>query len=377
MENKVCLMKLLMNKLYDTIPMRFLLFLTSLFFLAFNQTSIAQVKFSNEFLKIGVGARALGMSNAFVGTADDVTAGYWNPAGLSRMSSDLQFSYMHSEYFAGIAAYDYAAFATKIDTSSSIGFSFIRFGVDDIPNTTQLFDNNGIPDFNRVESFTAADYAGLLTYSRKSKIEGLSYGANVKIVHRIIGDFAKAWGFGFDVGAQYIKQKWYFGATGRDITSTFNAWSANLDQETRETFIRTDNEIPENSVEITLPELVLGVGRKFIVNDRIGLRTEINLKNTFDGKRNTLLKSDLVSVDPSFGFEATYNDLIYLRGGIGNFQITTDIDGNRLTTFQPNFGIGVKLPYVSIDYALTDIGDQSVALFSNVFSLRLDINKRQ
>ena len=194
----------------------------------------AQVKFSNEFLKIGVGARALGMSNSFVGSADDVTAGYWNPAGLSRMNSDLQFSYMHSEYFAGIAAYDYAALATKIDTASAIGFSFIRFGVDDIPNTTQLIDNNGNIDFNRVTSFSAADFAALLTYSRKSKVEGLSYGGNVKIIHRNIGDFADAWGFGFDVGAQYHKEKWYFGATGRDITSTFNAWTSNLDQATQE-----------------------------------------------------------------------------------------------------------------------------------------------
>lgn len=337
----------------------------------------AQVKFSNEFLKIGVGARALGMSNSFVGSADDVTAGYWNPSGLSRMNSDLQFSYMHSEYFAGIAAYDYAALATKIDTASAIGFSFIRFGVDDIPNTTQLIDNNGNIDFNRVTSFSAADFAALLTYSRKSKVEGLSYGGNVKIIYRNIGDFADAWGFGFDVGAQYHKEKWYFGATGRDITSTFNAWTSNLDQATQEVFIRTGNELPENSVEITLPELVLGVGRKFVINDRIGFRSELNLRNTFDGQRNTLVSSDPISIDPSLGFEVTYNDLIYLRGGVGNFQITTDIDGNRLTTFQPNFGVGVKLPYISIDYALTDIGDQSVALFSNVFSLRLDINKRQ
>ena len=126
-----------------------------------------------------------------------------------------------------------------------------------------------------------------------------------------------------------------------------------------------------------MPELVLGVGRKFVINDRIGFRSELNLRNTFDGQRNTLVSSDPISIDPSLGFEVTYNDLIYLRGGVGNFQITTDIDGNRLTTFQPNFGVGVKLPYISIDYALTDIGDQSVALFSNVFSLRLDINKRQ
>lgn len=334
-------------------------------------------KYSNEFLKIGVGARALGMSNAFVASADDVTAGYWNPAGLSRLESDFQFSLMHSEYFAGIAAYDYAAFATKIDEQSTIGFSFVRFGVDDIPNTTQLIDAEGNINFDRVTTFSAADYAGLISYARKSNVEGLSYGGNAKIIHRAVGDFANAWGFGFDLGMQYEKGKWMFAAVGRDVTTTFNAWSSNLDQETQQVFLQTGNEIPENSVELTLPELILGVNRSFVFSDKIGLTAELNFKNTFDGKRNVLFKSDPVSIDPSFGFETNYDDLIFLRGGIGNVQVTTDIDGNRLTTFQPNFGIGVKLPYISIDYALTDIGDQSVALYSNVFSVRIDINRKQ
>lgn len=339
---------------------------------------VAQVKFSNEFLKIGVGARALGMSNAFVASADDVTAGYWNPAGLSRMDDDFQFSLMHSEYFAGISAYDYAAFATKIDSNSTIGFSFIRFGTDDIPNTTQLIDANGNINFNQITTFSVADYAGLISYSRmSSSVEGLSYGGSVKLIHRVIGDFSKAWGFGFDLGAQYAKNKWVFAAMGRDVTSTFNAWTTNLDAETEEVFRLTNNEIPENSVEITLPELILAANRTFIFSDKFGMRAELDLKTTFDGKRNVLFKSDPVSIDPSLGIEGTYNDLIYLRFGVGNFQITTDINNNRTTTYQPNFGIGVKLPYISVDYALTDIGDQSVALYSNVFSVRIDINRKQ
>ena len=333
-------------------------------------------KFSNEFLKIGVGARALGMSNAFIARANDVTAGYWNPAGLTEMTSDYQVSLMHSEYFAGIAAYDYAAFAHRIDSMSSFGVSFIRFGVDDIPNTTQLIDSEGNIDFNRVTSFSAADYAALISYARKSGIEGLSYGANVKIVHRNVGDFADAWGFGLDAGARYERGKWTYAAMARDVTSTFNAWTSNLDAETQEVFILTGNELPENSVEITLPELLLGINRKFIFSNRIGMIAELNLKNTFDGQRNVLISADPISIDPSLGLEATYDDLIFLRLGVGNVQVTDDIDGNRITTFQPNFGIGVRFSSFSIDYALTDIGDRSVALYSNVFSLRLDLNRK-
>lgn len=108
-------------------------------FLSYGQGSIAP-KYSNEFLQIGVGARSLGMSLAQVASVNDVTAGYWNPAGLTGMKGRMQVAAMHSEYFAGIAKYDYAALSKRIDTASAIGLSVMRFGVDDIPNTTELID---------------------------------------------------------------------------------------------------------------------------------------------------------------------------------------------------------------------------------------------
>ncbi|HQV76516.1 MAG TPA: hypothetical protein PLE78_13565, partial [Flavobacteriales bacterium] len=92
-------------------------------------------KYSNEFLAVGVGARALGMGNAFTAVTNDVTSGYWNPAGLLGVKGDLQIGAMHSEYFAGIAKYDYIGVAKPIDSLSTISFSFIRFGIDNIPNT--------------------------------------------------------------------------------------------------------------------------------------------------------------------------------------------------------------------------------------------------
>ena len=169
------------------------------------------------------------MSNAYVSAVNDVTSGYWNPAGLVGIQTDFQADLMHAEYFAGIANYDYGAFATKIDSSSAFGLSLIRFGVDDIPNTTQLIDADGNIDFDRISSFSVADYAFLFSYARKSRMKGLRYGVNVKIIYRQIGDFAQAWGFGLDLGAQYSYKGWNFGAMARDVTSTFNAWSFSLD----------------------------------------------------------------------------------------------------------------------------------------------------
>ena len=212
-------------------------------------------KYSNEFLAIGIGGDALGLANSVVAQTDNVNSGYWNPAGLTEVNKWLEVGLMHSEYFAGIAKYDYLGLAHSLDDRSAIGFTAIRFAVDDIPNTTQLIDNNG---YDRVSTFTAADYGFLLSYARKLKIEGLSLGGNFKVIHRKVGDFAKSWGFGLDFGLQYkTKNKWQFGLMARDVTSTFNAWVFTLDSETQEVFLATGNALPENGLEITLPKIIL------------------------------------------------------------------------------------------------------------------------
>ncbi len=340
--------------------------------------SVAQTaKYSNEFLAIGVGARALGMSNAHITSVNDVTAGYWNPAGLLGIKSNLQVGMMHSEYFAGIAKYDYGAIAKPIDSTSAMGISVIRFGVDNIPNTTELIDAEGNWDYNRITEFSAVDYAFIFTYAKRMKVPGLKLGGNFKVIHRKVGDFANAWGFGLDAGAHYDKDNWRFAAMARDITSTFNAWSYSLDDNIQEVFAQTGNEIPVNSLEITLPRLILGVARQFDFGDKFTLLSEANFDMTFDGKRNVLIKSDPLSVDPHLGLEFGYSGFIFFRAGLGNLQRVTEITNKEVLTFQPNIGIGVKIKRITLDYALTDIGDQSVALYSNVFSLKFDIVKME
>ncbi len=341
--------------------------------------ALAQTKYSNEFLNIGVGARGLAMSNTQVSLVDDGTAGYWNPAGLLSMNSDRQISLMHSEYFAGIAKYDFGSFALKFDDNSAGALSIIRFGVDNIPNTTQLIDNQGNIDYNKITQFSAADYGILFSYARKMpKINGLVLGGNAKIIRRVIGDFSNSWGFGVDIGAQYEYKKWKFGAFARDITTTFNAWSTTLDEETKAVFLRTNNEIPTNSLEITLPRLILGASRKFVFFKNFSTLVAVDMDITTDGKRNSLIKSDPFSIDPHAGVELGYKNTIFVRGGYGNIQQETDFLNQKAFTGQFNIGVGVVIKKVlTIDYALSDIGDNSIALYSNVFSLRLNINKQQ
>lgn len=331
-------------------------------------------KYSNEFLSLGIGARSLGMSNAVVASVDDVTAGYWNPAALNGIKNDLQVGLMHAEYFAGIAKYDYGAVAKRLDEKSVGAFSVIRFGVDNIPNTTELIDAQGNINYDRISYFSAADYAFILSYARELR-EDLQVGGNAKIIHRKIGDFARAWGFGVDASAIYARKDWRFAAVLRDATSTFNAWSFSLSPTMVDVFVATGNELPENSLELTLPRLILGSARTFDFGANFNLLAEANMVLTSDGRRNTLLRTGLISADPYLGVQGGYKNIVFLRAGLGNIQQVTDLGGKKVYNVQPNMGIGVKIKQVSLDYAYTDIGNSSVALYSHVFSLRFDLDK--
>jgi hypothetical protein len=353
--------------------------LVLLFFLASVGLQAQTRKYSNEFLNIGVGARALGMANANVASVEGVNAGYWNPAGLLKQKNELEVGLMHAEYFAGIAKYDYIGASKRIDSNSVAGISILRFGVDNIPNTLDLVDANGNVDYNRVTSFNAVDFAALISYARNiPKLKGVEVGGNFKIIRRKLGDFGGAWGFGLDLGTKYNYKGWTLAAMARDITGTFNAWSYNLDQKQVATLIQTGNEIPTSSLEVTTPRLILGGSKKYLVwKDRISVLGEVNLINTFDGLRNTVINSNLWSMEPAFGLEVGYKGFVFLRGGLGNIQKQlNDRATLYVTTVQPNFGVGVKYKIFTLDYALTDIGDKSTALYSNIISLKVDINKK-
>lgn len=346
-------------------PLAFVLFIIG--FNTYSQTT--SPKYSNEFLNLGIGARSLGMGGTQVGIVEDVTSGYWNPAGLLNLKSKYEVGLMHAEYFAGIAKYDYIGFATAIDSSSHLGLSVIRFGVDDIPDTRYLYDANGVINYDNIRFFSAADYAFLISYAKRDLlIKGLKLGANFKVVHRVVGKFANAWGFGIDFGAQYEYKGWKIGVMGRDITGTFNAWSHNTEM-VKDVYSATGNKIPENSVEVTLPKLLIGLGKEFKIW-RLGILPAVDFNMTFDGKRNVLLKSDVVSADPVMGMEIDYQNFIFLRGGVKNIQ---EVESE--TSYELNFGVGFKVKGLQIDYAMTDVGDISQSLYSHVFSLKYGFTK--
>ncbi|MFC4721215.1 PorV/PorQ family protein [Geojedonia litorea] len=330
-------------------------------------------KYSNEFMNIGVDAAALGMSNSVVSHTGDVNSGYWNPAGLVKIE-DNQLALMHSSYFANIANYNYIGYAMPLDDRSAVGISLIRFGVDDILDTTQLIDDQGNINYDRISLFSTADYGLTVSYARSLPIDGLSYGVNAKIIRRIIGDFATSWGFGLDLGVQYEANDWKFGVMARDITTTFNAWA--FDDEKLATIrdaVEGQNQTVPDKTEITIPKLQLGLSKAFEFHYDYTLLASFDLNMRFE-ENNDIISSSVVSMNPALGFEFGYTDLVFLRAGVGNFQNELQIDNSEDLSFQPSFGLGFKYNGIQIDYAFTDIGDQSAALYSNVFSLKIDFS---
>ena len=346
--------------------------------------SVAQFrKYSNEFLNIGAGARGLGMGGAQIVSVKDGTAGYWNPAGLVEIREFPQVNVMHAEYFAGIGKYDFGSLALPVKGGRTIGFSLLRFAVDEIPNTVFLVEPDGSINLGNITMFSAADYALLFSIAQQvnlTKSTKINAGVNAKIIHRKAGEFASAWGFGFDAGVQFVDKQLKFGIVARDVTTTFNAWSYNLNERMQEVFYVTNNEIPGKSTELTAPKLITGGAYTFTLNKKINLLAEANLDITFDGRRNTILSFQPVSIDPKLGLEGSYKEVFFLRLGINNFQkVLNDADiynRKKIWIYQPAIGAGFVISNVKIDYAFTNLANQSNPLYTHIFSLKLDLKNK-
>jgi hypothetical protein len=342
-------------------------------------------KYSNEFLNIGAGARGLGMGGAQAASVNDGTAGYWNPAGLVSVQDMPNINLMHASYFDNIGKYDYASVAIpEVDNKRVIGFSLLRFAVDDIPNTLFLVEPDGSINYGNITSFSSADYAFLFSYAQKIRDDNdlkMSFGANAKVIYRKVGHFANAWGFGLDAGFKMQKDRWSLGIVAKDITTTFNAWSFHFTEKEKEVLYLTDNDIPVKSTELTAPRLTIGNSYNFRLGSSVDLLAEADLDLTFDGRRNNLISTSTLNVDPHAGLEAAIKNVFFVRAGISNFQQAL-ADGDttnqkKVWIFQPSLGAGFKINNIQIDYAFTNLANQSNPLYTHIFSLKIDLGKKE
>lgn len=357
----------------------FVLYYISLFFSA---AHAQQRVYVNEYLNIGIGGRALAMGGSVAASSNDVTSGYWNPAGLMLVQPDLQVGLMHAEYFAGNSKYDYAGLALPLKGKDRcLGLSAFRFATDDIAYTIDYVQPDGSFDDSKLKSISAGDYAFLLSYAQALKPGHrlqTRVGANLKVLYRHIGSMANAWGAGLDLGLQSSLGRWRFGISAKDITTTVTAWSFHLTDQEKAVFGQTGNEIPVKSYEVMTPRFIFGLGRYFTKpTSKLQILAELNADLTTDGRRNTLVSNADLSLDPHAGLEISYKGIVFLRLGVSNFQrVLDDRDSNNVqqyTLWQPSAGVGLRIAGLMVDYAYTSLQTQSNPLFSHIVSARLDI----
>ncbi|MEK7670819.1 MAG: PorV/PorQ family protein, partial [Bacteroidota bacterium] len=145
------------------------------------------------FLEIPVGARAMGMGGAFVGTANDVTSLYWNTAGIARLPRN-EALFAHNEWLAD-TKFDYAALAVPLEDFGTLGLSFTSLSMDDmLVRTVEKPDGTG-------ERFSAGSFAVGLHYARNLS-EKFSIGFTAKYISERIWDM-QAQAFAVDVGTLF------------------------------------------------------------------------------------------------------------------------------------------------------------------------------
>lgn len=311
-------------------------------------------KYAGEFMATGIGGRALAMGGAYAGVADDVTAGYWNPAGLMQLGYP-EIGLMHEQRFGGLLTSNYGAVAWPFGRNNTVALTVTRLGIDDIPDTRNaLIDLNGNGqldpnerlDYNKITMFNAADWAAYLSYAFRSS-DKLALGVNLKFVRRDLAE-ASANGIGFDAGALYrVDERLTLGATVQDVTTTLIAWSTGTN-------------------DLVSPTAKIGASYKL---DILGgtVMPAVDLDIMAENRQTaSLVNLGPVSVSPRIGLEYGFRNLFALRVGYNDAQ-------------NLSFGAGIHLPKLHLDYAFgqNPLASESFKEPSHRISIRLTLEEKK
>ncbi|MCX6151530.1 MAG: PorV/PorQ family protein [Ignavibacteriales bacterium] len=294
---------------------------------------------ASQFLKIGVGPRAIGMGSAFTATADDISALYWNPGGLAFSNSNQAF-FNHVRWIADIN-YDFAAFSSNVPGFGTVGTFVSVLSTDDMKvRTIEKPEGTG-------EIFNYGTLAVGLCYARQLT-EQFSIGLNVKYINEKLWNMSSN-GFAVDIGTMYkipILNEFRIAASisnfgtkmkleGRDILSVKQVGSTGSGN-----LINTDIQLDSYDLPLLF---------------RVGLAADVVKSNS---NRITLAADAIHPNDHTeyinTGMEYSWNEIIFLRGGYSSL-FERDTEKGLTAGVGLNYRI-VDLIEVKIDYAYEGFG---------------------
>src|SRR5262245_5357901 len=314
-------------------------------------------KYAGEFMKIPVGARAVGMGGAFSAVADDATSPFWNPAGMVFLPYKEAFL-QHAEQFGSLVNHNFGGVVWPMKSSeerrSALGVSATWVGVDGIPvtprpsglkpgdwldygpdndpTTNDPGQGNGKWDpgerllISSDDLFMAssADMAFGLSFARQ-RGRHWAWGGTVKFVRSslpdtIPGDHVTSFGAGLDAGILYMPTDAVtISAVMHDLTTTYITWS-------------------NGTRELVAPNLVTGAAFRSYPGPTHALTWGTDLAWDFEGRKlDAQIKLGAVNADLRTGLEYWYRNTLALRSGLNG----KDLD----------FGVGIRYKHFGADYA--------------------------
>ncbi|RMF60827.1 MAG: hypothetical protein D6748_03175 [Calditrichaeota bacterium] len=292
-----------------------------------------------QFLKIGVGARAIGMGEAFIAVANDAEALYWNPAGLTLFDKNSVF-FSHIQWLVDTQL-EYAGIVYHLNSANSLGMAVTYLHTEDMVETTEL------QPFGTGRMFGFSDFLMSLTYSRQMTNQ-FSFGVSVKMMQETIAELTMR-GVLFDLGT-YYQTGWKstrFAVTvtnfGQDMAPTGTITQQNLANETVE--IKSFQKFP--------PPIMfrISVAGEVWDNEVHRITTAMQLNHPNDNAESL-----------NFGMEYWWQNRLALRVGYKTAQVEEN--------FSAGFGLHfpIALADFRLDYAFTNFGRLGVV---NRFAIQL------
>ena len=315
-------------------------------------------KYAGEFLKIPMGARAIGMGGAFTAVCDDASAAWWNPAGMVFLPY-REVMIQHAEQFGSLENHDVLTGVFPLGGEkghqAALGVSLVRVAVDDIPITPRPgslrpgidFLDYGIdndpttPDYGQGDGIwepgerllltadnlymaSSSQMVGTISYAKHHGTRW-TFGGNLKFARQslpdtIPGEHVTSFGAGLDAGVIYMPTDAItIGAMMRDLTTTYLAWSNG----TRETVI---------------PSLTTGSGFNFYPAEHHAMTWGVDIAWGFENRAlDSQVHVGSVTLDFRTGLEYWYRNTLALRTGVNGKDLT--------------FGAGLRYKQLGFDYA--------------------------